>query len=89
MTVVDRLWILLLKKRGDRSRNDMRGWDGKGAARYDLGVLVINEVSYGSDVSVRQPVVTPLLRVCHTCAVPAGTFLCRRKEMFDEAAAQI
>ena len=75
MTVVDRLQILLLKKRGDRSRNDMRGWDGEGAARYDLRVLVMDQVPYGPYVPVRQPVVLPFIQVCHTYAAPARIFI--------------
>jgi hypothetical protein len=31
-------------------------------ARYDLRAPIIDKVSFGSDVSVRQPVVTPLIR---------------------------
>jgi hypothetical protein len=34
--------------------------DGKGAARYDLRVLVMDQVPYGPYVPVRQPVVLPL-----------------------------
>ena len=35
-------------------------WDGKGAARYYLRVLVMDQVPYGPYVPVRQPVVLPL-----------------------------
>ena len=53
--------------------------DGKSAARYDLRVLVMDQVPYGPYVPVRQPVVTPLIRVCHYSAVSARIFIGCRK----------
>ena len=47
--------------------------DGEGAARYDLCVLVIDKVSYGSDVSVGQPRSYSLVKVCHSSIAPART----------------
>ena len=53
--------------------------DGEGAARYDLRVLVMDQVPYGPNVPVRQPVVTPLIRVCHYSAASARIFIGCRK----------
>ena len=53
--------------------------DGKRAARYDLRVLVMDQVPYGPYVPVRQPVVLPFIQVCHTSAAPARTFIGCRK----------
>ena len=53
--------------------------DGKRAARYDLRVLVTDQVPYGPYVPVRHPVVTPLLKVCHYSPVSARIFIRCRK----------
>ena len=56
-------------------------WDGKGAARYDLRVLVMDQVPYGPYVPVRQPVVLPFTQVCHTSSAPARIFIGRGKTL--------
>ena len=48
--------------------------DGEGAARYDLRVLVMDQVPYGPYVPVRQPVVLPFIQVCQTSAASARIF---------------
>ena len=53
--------------------------DGKRAARYDLRVLVMDQVPYGPYVPVRQPGFTPFIRVCRYSAVSARIFIGCRK----------
>jgi hypothetical protein len=48
---------------------------GEGAARHDLRVLVADQISYGRDVPVGHPAVTPLLKVCHYFAGSARIFI--------------
>ena len=51
--------------------------DGECVARYDLRVLVMDQVPYGPYVPVRQPVALPFIQVCHTYAAPARRFIIR------------
>jgi len=48
---------------------------GEGAARYDLRVLVMEQVPYGPYVPVRQPALPPLWKSATTSAAPARTFI--------------